>query len=156
MLLLHLLFRQQAVAGDLRVPPDLFEPRQVDPDLRPGRFFDGRLVRLDHSLHKGRDPLLPLLAAQVMPCLQISAQLPVRLMHDGVDPVFVKKERLIPHLGPLPVFVNIFPAVVDRVLRISAVFPVQIDRVGERMPGVLLHLPKARRKDIPPVILIMF
>ena len=90
-----------------------------------------------------------------MACLQISSQLPVRLVHDRGDLVFVKIDILVSLHRPPPVFIDIFAAVVDLIHRLAPFFAVHIDRIGEWMPGEILDLPETGRKDIPPVVSVV-
>ena len=73
-----------------------------------------------------------------------------------MDPEFVKIQLAVSDLRPLSVLIDISVTLRHLVLHVFPLFPVQIDSVGQRMPGISAQLSKARGKNIPPVILILF
>ena len=84
-----------------------------------------------------------------MPRFQISSELPVRLVDDGVRPVFVKKQLVVALFLPGAATVYIPPAGVDHIFRVAALFLLIIDCVGQRPPGVGFALAKTCREQVP-------
>ena len=154
-LLPHLILRQQAVPGDLRVPPDLIKPGEVDCYLRLRRFYCRCPVRLDHRLHIGSDPLFALFHLEVVPGLKISSDLPVRLMYDRMYSISVKKQLVIPDLRPLAVLTDELTALCHLILGFLPFLLIHVDRICQRMPGKLAQFAKTGGKYIPPAVVIV-